>query len=140
MCIRDWIESIRQEICGILEERGASMTSKDLYALKMDYLGKTGKISALSKGMREVAAEDRPEVGKLVGEVRQWAEDKFAGLEEEIGKRELSAKIASERIDVTTVSYTHLDVYKRQVLKGSDGGRDCCRECGLCGFFAPERS
>ncbi len=121
--MKEQIESIRQEICGILEERGASMTSKDLYALKMDYLGKTGKISALSKGMREVAAEDRPAVGKLVGEVRQWAEDKFAELEEEIGKRELSAKIASERIDVTmpakfreTVSVHPVTLVRRELI------------------------
>ena len=98
--MKEQIESIRREIEETLAAR-TDMTSKDLYALKMEYLGKTGKISALSKGMRDVAPEERPAVGKLVGEVRQWAEERFAALEEEIGKRELSAKIASEKIDVT---------------------------------------
>lgn len=98
--MKEQIENIRREIEETLSAR-TDMTGKELYALKMEYLGKTGKISALSKGMRDVAPEERPVVGKLVGEVRQWAEERFAALEEEIGRRELSAKIASEKIDVT---------------------------------------
>ena len=85
--MKEQIENIRREIEEALSAR-ADMTGKELYALKMEYLGKTGKISALSKGMRDVAPEERPAVGKLVGEVRQWAEERFAALEEEIGRRE----------------------------------------------------
>ena len=105
-CMKEQIESIRREITEFLSAH-SEMTSKELYSLKMEYLGKTGKISALSKGMRDVAPEDRPAVGKLVGEVRQWAEERFSELEQEIGKRELSAKIAGEKIDVTMPAKFH---------------------------------
>ena len=105
--MKEQIESIRQEIAELLSERGQKMTSKELYSVKMEYLGKTGKISALSKGMREVAPEDRPMVGKLVGEIRQWAEEQFSELETSIGKRELAEKIAGEKIDVTMPAKFH---------------------------------
>lgn len=105
--MKEQIESIRQEIAELLSERGQKMTSKELYSVKMEYLGKTGKISALSKGMREVAPEDRPMVGKLVGEIRQWAEEQFSELEISIGKRELAEKIAGEKIDVTMPAKFH---------------------------------
>ena len=52
-------QAIREEI----EQRlaaGECATSKELIELKMEYLGKGGKISALSKGMRDVPAEERP--------------------------------------------------------------------------------
>ena len=67
----------------------------------MEHLGKTGKISALSKGMRDVAPEDRPEAGKLLSELRRWAEENFDALEATLKKRELEKKYASEKLDVT---------------------------------------
>ncbi len=87
-----------------LEQRfaaGGCATSKELAELKMQYLGKGGKISELSKGMREVPAEQRPEAGRLLSELRAWAEEAFAAREAELKRAELAAKVASERIDVT---------------------------------------
>ena len=74
---------------------------KQLFELKMQFLGKTGEISALSKGMRDIPPEQRPEAGKLVGEIRTWAEEQFAAREEQLKAEELSARYASERVDVT---------------------------------------
>ena len=94
-------EKIEQIRAAIGEEIGKTGSRKELFELKMRYLGKTGEISALSKGMRDVPPEERPEVGKIVGDVRRWAEEVFAAREEELKAKELSEKVASERIDVT---------------------------------------
>ena len=79
-------QAIREEI----EQRlaaGECATSKELIELKMEYLGKGGKISALSKGMRDVPAEERPEAGRLLGELRAWAEEQFDAREKELRVR-----------------------------------------------------
>ena len=96
--MKEKIEQIRRSV-----EEGIGRVSgrKELFELKMQYLGKTGEISALSKGMRDVPPEERPEVGKIVGEIRRWAEERFAAKEEELKAKELSEKIAGETIDVT---------------------------------------
>ena len=99
-------QAIREEI----EQRlaaGECATSKELIELKMEYLGKGGKISALSKGMRDVPAEERPEAGRLLGELRAWAEEQFDAREKELKRRELAAKVAGERIDVTMPAKFH---------------------------------
>ena len=99
-------QAIREEI----EQRlatGECATSKELIELKMEYLGKGGKISALSKGMRDVPAEERPEAGRLLGELRAWAEEQFDAREKELTRRELAAKVAGERIDVTMPAKFH---------------------------------
>ncbi len=99
-------QAIREEI----EQRlaaGECATSKELIGLKMEYLGKGGKISALSKGMRDVPAEERPEAGRLLGELRAWAEEQFDAREKELKRRELAAKVAGERIDVTMPAKFH---------------------------------
>ena len=99
-------QAIREEI----EQRlaaGECATSKELIGRKMEYLGKGGKISALSKGMRDVPAEERPEAGRLLGELRAWAEEQFDAREKELKRRELAAKVAGERIDVTMPAKFH---------------------------------
>ena len=99
-------QAIREEIDQRLAT-GECATSKELIELKMEYLGKGGKISALSKGMRDVPAEERPEAGRLLGELRAWAEEQFDAREKELKRRELAAKVAGERIDVTMPAKFH---------------------------------
>ena len=70
--MQEKLEAIRREIeAGI----GQANSRKELFELKMKYLGKTGEITALLKGMRDVPAEERPAMGKLVNDVRSWAEE-----------------------------------------------------------------
>ena len=96
--MQEKLEAIRREIeAGI----GQANSRKELFELKMKYLGKTGEITALLKGMRDVPAEERPAMGKLVNDVRSWAEELFAAREEELKAKELSEKYASEKLDVT---------------------------------------
>ena len=96
--MKEKIEQIRREIGEGM--RGVA-NRRQLFELKMQYLGKTGAISALSKGMRDIPPAERPAAGKLVGDVRSWAEEQFAAREEELKKEELAARYASEKIDVT---------------------------------------
>ena len=96
--MKEKIEQIRREISEGM--RGVA-NRRQLFELKTQYLGKTGAISALSKGMRDIPPAERPAAGKLVGDVRSWAEEQFAAREEELKKEELAARYANERIDVT---------------------------------------
>ncbi len=75
--------------------------SRALYEVKMKYLGRTGRITALLKKMKELAQEDRPAFGKKVNDLRMLLEARFAVLEEIIRQKELEHKLESERIDVT---------------------------------------
>lgn len=96
--MKEKIQRIKEQI----EEGLASVKlRKSLFELKMKFLGKTGEITALLKGMRELPPEERPEMGKVINTAREWAEGAFAAREEELKKEELQNKYASERIDVT---------------------------------------
>ena len=96
--MKEKIEAMR---ASIEEGIAAAENRKELFEQKMKYLGKTGEITALLKGMRDVAPEERPQVGKIINELRFWAEEAFAAREEVLKQQELSAKYASEKIDVT---------------------------------------
>ena len=62
---------------------------------------KTGKISALMKEMKNIAAEDRAEYGKNVNELKQWALEQFEELDKKMKEKELKLRYESEKQDVT---------------------------------------
>ena len=75
--------------------------SKELNDLKTEILGKKGELTELLKGLKEVAAEERPVIGNMVNKARQEIEAMFLKKEEEFRRAELKNKLESEKIDIT---------------------------------------
>lgn len=90
------------ELKAKIEEAVESIkTSKSLHEIKMKFLGKTGEISELMKGMRDVPKEERPNVGKIINALREWTEAKFDEFEQKIKTAELEKQYKEEAVDVT---------------------------------------
>ncbi|WP_291515370.1 phenylalanine--tRNA ligase subunit alpha [Bdellovibrio sp. ArHS] len=79
----------------------AAPTSKDLYDLKVQYLGKSGSLTEIMKEMASLPKEEKPLFGKKVNEVKQLLEAAYTEAEEALKKKEISAKMAAEEIDLT---------------------------------------
>ncbi|MCB1155063.1 phenylalanine--tRNA ligase subunit alpha, partial [bacterium] len=80
----------------------AEATSKEhLEELRVAFLGKKGEITALSRGMKDVAAEQRKEIGQVVNAVKE----RIGALLDErlavIAAKEREAELAAARVDVT---------------------------------------
>ncbi len=61
------LEQLRAEALAAL---AAAADEAAIEAVRIAFLGRTGKISVLSEGMRTVSKEDKPRIGKLLNEVR----------------------------------------------------------------------
>ncbi len=96
--MQDKIKEIENQIDDSIKD---IQSSKTLQEMKMKFLGKSGEISALMKNMRDVPAEQRPSMGKLLNALREWAEAKFDSLETRLKEFELKRKYEREKIDVT---------------------------------------
>ncbi len=68
---------------------------------KSSYLGKSGALTRLSKGMGKLAADERPAMGKRLNEVKESLEAAFAAAESRLKGAARAAQLASERVDVT---------------------------------------
>ncbi|PXF29505.1 hypothetical protein WH50_20405 [Pokkaliibacter plantistimulans] len=82
----------------------AIATAADLQALdaiRVQYLGKSGEITQLLKGLGKLSAEERPQAGAAINVVKQQLQDALNARQEMLQSRELEAKLAGERIDVT---------------------------------------
>ena len=87
-------------------------TSLQLQEVKVKYMGKSGLITALLKGMKDVAPEDRPKVGSMVNQLRNELESVLENKTAEIAEMELQHKLKSEKVEkATLLVYPHLPCF-----------------------------
>ncbi len=96
------LDSIKNEALAAFK---AALSSKDLYDLKVQYLGKSGSLTDIMKEMASLPKEEKPLFGKKVNEVKQVLEAAYSEAEESLKKKEISAKMASEEIDMTLPAF-----------------------------------
>lgn len=75
-----------EELLKEVSELTAS-NAEDIEQLRLKYLSKKGEINALMADFRNVAAEQKKEVGIKINELKQTAFDKINTLRERFGYR-----------------------------------------------------
>ena len=88
--MKERLQNIKDEALKAIES--ADMPEK-LNDVRVKFLGKKGELTAVLKGMKDVAAEDRPKVGQMVNETRAAIETL---LEE--SKQRMERAIRAERL------------------------------------------
>ena len=98
---KEELEKIRKEA----QQRLESSESLDMVnEIRVGVLGKKGSLKEILKGMKNVPAEERPQVGQMVNEVRQQIEEAIAKAQKSIERKVQEQRLASETIDVTLPS------------------------------------
>jgi phenylalanyl-tRNA synthetase alpha chain len=72
-----------------------------LELIRVDYLGKKGRLTEILKGLVHLSAEEKPKVGQLVNQVKREITALIENKLHELKEKQLQEKLASERIDVT---------------------------------------
>ena len=96
--MREKLEQIRNEALKRIEEAGALDVLNDV---RVSFLGKKGAITAVLKGMKDVAPEDRPKVGQLVNETREEIERVLDEARKKMEQIIREQQMKAEVIDVT---------------------------------------
>ena len=92
------LEAIRAKA---LEAIGGAEKAEDLEALRVQYLGKRGELTAVLKQMGKLSAEERPVIGQLANEVRAKLEESVETRAKELAAKALEMKLKAEVVDVT---------------------------------------
>ncbi|MDE7087248.1 MAG: phenylalanine--tRNA ligase subunit alpha, partial [Clostridia bacterium] len=96
--MQEKINELKKKIADAIKDVKSSDT---LFQIKMKFLGKSGEVSELMKGLRDVPKEKRPELGMIINALKAWAEDQFGRLDKSIKASELKKLYAAEAVDVT---------------------------------------
>ena len=105
------------------EKIANSSSNKQLQEHKVGFLGKNGEITALLRGMKDIANEQKAEYGKSINQLKEQISAFFAEKEEQLKQEELLAKYKNEAVDITLpgkvqkVGGLHpLNVVKNQII------------------------
>ena len=96
--MKETLEQIRREALAALEGAGSA---QELEALRVQYLGKKGELTAVLKQMGKLSPEERPVMGQLANELREALTASLARRQQELEAAGLEARLAAEAVDVT---------------------------------------
>jgi phenylalanyl-tRNA synthetase alpha chain len=98
MDLKEELKRIERDATGLFK---GIRSLKELEGLRIEFLGKKGKITDLLRQMGQIPAEERPIIGKIANQLKvrlnQLLEDKKTELKELVHQQNLS----NEKIDVT---------------------------------------
>lgn len=84
-----------------LEQLIRSADLKELEELRIKFLGKKGELTAILKQMGQLSAEERPLMGQLVNEAKEYLEHEIAERQQSLKKAMAGQKLKLETLDVT---------------------------------------
>ncbi|MFA6302505.1 MAG: phenylalanine--tRNA ligase subunit alpha [Legionella sp.] len=94
-----------QDLITIQEQAAAAIDkAEDVNALELirvDFLGKKGKLTEILKGLAHLSAEEKPKVGQLVNVAKRDISLLIETKMQELKEKQLAEKLSAERIDVT---------------------------------------
>ena len=96
--MKEQLARIRAEALAAFENAKASA---DLDALRVQYLGKKGELTAVLKQMGKLSAEERPAMGQLANDVRAALENALDSASRKLEEAALELKLKAETVDVT---------------------------------------
>ena len=96
--MKEQLAKIRAQALEAFEQ---ARDSAALDALRVQYLGKKGELTAVLKQMGKLSAEERPAMGQLANEVRSALESAIETAGKKLEAAALEAKLKAETVDVT---------------------------------------
>ena len=94
-----------ENLAQLLEQGKQAVAQADsvrlLDEVRVQYLGKKGELTQLLKGLGKLSAEERPAAGAKINEAKEALQQVLDARKALLEADALSAKLASERIDVT---------------------------------------
>ncbi|MGN1398745.1 MAG: phenylalanine--tRNA ligase subunit alpha, partial [Erysipelotrichaceae bacterium] len=94
---QNW-ESLKQQFTETIES-AADLNS--IEAIRIDLLGKKGKIAALMANMATISKEEKKNYGMAVNSLKQHTEKLLAEKIEQLKEKDMLEKIQQEKIDIT---------------------------------------
>lgn len=96
------MEKELKELSEEVKERLRRVESvSELSEVRVEYLGRKGKITGILNKVGSLSAEDKPRVGKLANQVKKELNTLIENLETELKSRDRDAELSVSKLDVT---------------------------------------
>jgi len=112
----DRIEALRR--AGEQAVHSAS-TTDELERVRVEFLGRKAELPNLLRGVAQLPAEERGQVGRAANEARKALEVRIAERQEALAAEELERRLAEDRVDVTLPGAPPQPVGRHHVLSAT---------------------
>jgi phenylalanyl-tRNA synthetase alpha chain len=92
------LETLRDEI---LDRIAHCEAEPKIEELRVEYLGRSGRLTRLLRGLKDLPPEERPQAGERLNLLRRLAEEKLSARLAELKAREKDRVLREERVDIT---------------------------------------
>lgn len=121
-----------------LERLSSVKDLKDLDEIRVKILGKTGELTQILRGMKDVAPQDRKEVGTLANMVREKIEETMSKVLADLENAKLQADMEKEKVDITEPSTGVKRGALHPLTRFNNKFIDLCVEMGFTVIQTPE--
>ena len=94
----DSLEALRGEV---LERIQQANSAKELEQVRVDTLGRSGSITSLLRGLKDLPADERPLMGERLNQLRRGLEQDLDARLDAVNRQAKSKALAEEKIDIT---------------------------------------
>ncbi len=127
-------EILKNGLCEI--EKVSDLKSLD--EVRVTYLGKAGVLTQILRGMRDVPAEERREIGSLANSVREQIEKKLSEKWANLENEKLLADMEKEKVDITEPSKGVKRGALHPLTRFNNKFMEMCVEMGFTVIQTPE--
>ena len=96
---------MKEKVAQLKEQAQSSIESaaslQELEEIRVSLLGKKGELTEISKGMKNLSPEERPIIGQLVNETREFISSILDEKNNHLKEKEKRARLEQEIIDIT---------------------------------------
>ncbi|MBS9775855.1 MAG: phenylalanine--tRNA ligase subunit alpha [Fusobacterium sp.] len=96
--MKEEIIEIKEEIIKLISECNSL---EDLDKIRVDFLGKKGKFTEISKKMKDLSSDERPIIGKIINEVKTEVNNLMEIKIKDLKEKKLNEQILAEKIDIS---------------------------------------
>lgn len=121
-----------------LERLSSVKDLKDLDEIRVKILGKTGELTQILRGMKDVAPQDRKEIGTLANMVREKIEETMSKVSADLENAKLQADMEKEKVDITEPSTGVKRGALHPLTRFNNKFIDLCVEMGFTVIQTPE--
>ena len=133
--MKEQLATIRAQALAAIE---SASDSAALDALRVQYLGKKGELTAVLKQMGKLSAEERPVMGQLANEVRAVLESAIEAQAAVLADKALEQRLRDEALDVTIPGKTFHLGHKHPMYLALDEIKDIFVGMGFTVLDGPE--
>src|SRR5712671_715293 len=98
MAMKEQLEEIRRRAMAELTDEA---DEAQIDAVRVRVLGRSGELTEIMRGMREVPNAERPAIGQLINQIKNEVEARVEALSEKLKAASLTKSLNEKRIDVT---------------------------------------